>query len=461
MVSSHSRDPSLNGGMGYFVCRKPYDKWVQSKGDEDAINNCVPLAALAKQNTKFSKGLRYTGVVGAACGRSEMFVRLANLTKGERYSTSDYVFRKALSSFLELLYVLAIYDVACQWFVNLLTRLEKLPPHIRLVNPKMKITPGIGKLHEPGHKQVNHEQYSLNYIPGAGKADGESMERLWGEHNNLGNATKTMGPGSREDQIDATAGGWNWEKYVTLGTTMLRHYRGAVEDRAKHVLEHAGLTGNLDPTIVKRWEEQCVAWEKAPHPKANVFNPFAISQEFIGVDKALKELALEEEARLQAGGVQFHSVDAAGFLVLALEIKDTQAKLTQKVKDQQRTPTPRQARRLAEERTALRRSIRAYDDLRPIYMPGLAMYLENIQKTDGVVEEYPENVVIWLPSDIAPDRLYQTHSSGQDSDDVVQKRQCAGPATVASYPGTPSTELFFGFNKMSRNIATQGQRTWG
>lgn len=50
------------------------------------ISTCVGFQALAKANTKFSKGLRYTGLSLVACGRSEMImpVGVGNLQKGER-----------------------------------------------------------------------------------------------------------------------------------------------------------------------------------------------------------------------------------------------------------------------------------------------------------------------------------------------------------------------------------------
>ena len=48
------------------------------------ISTCVGLQALTQANTKFSRGLRYTGVGGTFCGRSEMILRVGNLQKGER-----------------------------------------------------------------------------------------------------------------------------------------------------------------------------------------------------------------------------------------------------------------------------------------------------------------------------------------------------------------------------------------
>ena len=56
-------------------------------GGIKSIGTCVGLQALAKMNTKFSKGLRYTGVGGIMCGRSEMIMPtgVGNLQKGEKY----------------------------------------------------------------------------------------------------------------------------------------------------------------------------------------------------------------------------------------------------------------------------------------------------------------------------------------------------------------------------------------
>lgn len=83
--------------------RAPYEGYVLSRTQDDdvgyalplsvacllmhrQISTCVGLAALAKANTRFSKGLRYTGVGALSCGRSEMLVAksVGNLQKGER-----------------------------------------------------------------------------------------------------------------------------------------------------------------------------------------------------------------------------------------------------------------------------------------------------------------------------------------------------------------------------------------
>ena len=48
------------------------------------ILTCVGLQALAQANTKFSKGLQYTGVGGTFCGQLEMILCMSNLQKGKR-----------------------------------------------------------------------------------------------------------------------------------------------------------------------------------------------------------------------------------------------------------------------------------------------------------------------------------------------------------------------------------------
>ena len=45
------------------------------------------LQAVEQASTKFSKGLRYTGVSSVSCGRSEMILpcSVGNMEKGEKY----------------------------------------------------------------------------------------------------------------------------------------------------------------------------------------------------------------------------------------------------------------------------------------------------------------------------------------------------------------------------------------
>lgn len=174
--------------------------------------------------------------------------------------------------FTAVLFIILSYDIACQWFTHLKERMKAWPENIK-VPPRTKLRPLVPKLHEFGHKQVNHERYSYYYAHGLGLTDGEGPERIWAAHNVLGNATKTQGPGSRQDVFDDHFGFWNWQKYSGMGTTLTRRYRSAVRDRNVQVEGHRGFSSTIPLTLLAEWEVLCGAWDAAPH-SSRVRNPF-------------------------------------------------------------------------------------------------------------------------------------------------------------------------------------------
>lgn len=134
-----------------------------------------------------------------------------------RYANMDYIFGSALSHYKSIPLCIIGYDIACQWFAHIYERSEALwPDHIKLDND-IDLVPVIGKFHEPAHKTDNHEQFSCNLAPEVGFTDFEGCERAWGVHNTLGNSTKTMGPGTRGDTLEAHFGFHNWQKYTGTG----------------------------------------------------------------------------------------------------------------------------------------------------------------------------------------------------------------------------------------------------
>ena len=170
--------------------------------------------------------------------------------------------------------VLISYDIACQWFVNLFQHMDEHWPSDLKIPSSMKLIPAIPKLHEPMHSRKNHDQYSLNFIPGVGKSDMETPERVWVGHNALGNSTKTQGPGGRHDVLDDHFGFWNWQKYIGMGKTLMSRYRVALAEHNRQVEGHRGLTNSLEEGLVTKWELMCTTWEEAEFPKKNCKNPY-------------------------------------------------------------------------------------------------------------------------------------------------------------------------------------------
>ena len=127
----------------------------------------------------------------------------------------DYIFASAIKS-TNLLLVAVSYDIACQWFTNIFSRMLSWPKDLQM-RPGLNLHPLIPKFHEPAHLDKLHEQYSFNLAEGVGLSDGECPERVWGSHNALAGSTRTMGPGTREDVLDDHFSHWNWLKYSSMG----------------------------------------------------------------------------------------------------------------------------------------------------------------------------------------------------------------------------------------------------
>ncbi|KAF9512227.1 hypothetical protein BS47DRAFT_1274292, partial [Hydnum rufescens UP504] len=107
--------------------------------------------------------------------------------------------------------VLLSYDIFCQWIKKQAVRHAQLPPLLCL-DSKTQLTGVIPKFHLPAHKQQCHMKFSLNLRPGAGRKDGEGIERDWANINPTANSTKEMGKGSWHNTIDDLFGGWNYCK---------------------------------------------------------------------------------------------------------------------------------------------------------------------------------------------------------------------------------------------------------
>ncbi|KAG6913835.1 hypothetical protein DXG01_004024 [Tephrocybe rancida] len=381
LVSSFSADPGLGIGWAYMMPLKTYKAYVLSQANAQDISTCVGFSALAKANTKFSKGLQYTGVGAVTCGWSEMFLPcgVGNLQKGERYPNMDLIFASFLC-FIYALYILISYDIACQWFIHLLERMDNWPESYQIPSTT-QIRPALPKMHEAGHARKKHERLSLCYLRGVGLTDGESVERMWAGHNALGNAMKIMGPGTRHDVLDDHFGFWNWQKYMATGNTLVRRYKDAVLLRNSQVEAHHGLTSTISTDQAEEWERVCRVWEDEPYPKAKSQNPFHV----------------EGATRLKAGGVVYHSMSASAFLTLGLELEEEQRRVTTQAKTLAKGTTQQHAS-LTEQRNQLWTKLRNWEQVRSVYMPGLLQY-----QTDHppvLKSDHPEDSPLLLPSSI-------------------------------------------------------------
>ena len=185
------------------------------------------------------KGLSSSGVAGVACARHEIWRPrgLGSLQRGEwwvvfprwvytcltlntfRYCNMDYIFLSSIVGIV-VLTVIASYDISCQFFKNFWFRLLSLPPHLQTALPRSRLIPKIPKAHLETHGKDCHGMYSFNYTWGAGRTDGEGIERCWSRLNGSASSNKEMTPSARQETMDDFCGCHNWLKTVNLGISL-------------------------------------------------------------------------------------------------------------------------------------------------------------------------------------------------------------------------------------------------
>jgi hypothetical protein len=133
------------------------------------------------------------------------------------YANMDYTYASFLRHHSPRLTKVTSYDIACQWCIHLRERLLKLPPLVRLNIIFQIMFFVVPKLHIYGHQIMCQLQFSLNWLWGAGRTDGEGIERPWAHLGPVATSTRDMGPGSRHDTLDDHLGHWNFVKQLGLG----------------------------------------------------------------------------------------------------------------------------------------------------------------------------------------------------------------------------------------------------
>jgi hypothetical protein len=128
----------------------------------------------------------------------------------------DYAFFSALQ-YIVLLQVYISYDIACQWSRNLQSRLYMFPPALTSWMDKARLTFGIPKFHLPAHGPKCQSKFSLNFVRGWARVDGEGIERVWSFLNSFAGATHEMTGDGRHDALDFQAGASNFRKIIGLG----------------------------------------------------------------------------------------------------------------------------------------------------------------------------------------------------------------------------------------------------
>jgi hypothetical protein len=143
------------------------------------------------------------------------------------------------------------YDIACQFFTHFDSRVRNSP---YLSVPKgMTIEKAIGQFHIHGHQEDCFPKYSPNFIPGIGQVDGEIIETLWSQLNEVSGSTRSMSKFHRRETLNDHMNDSNWKKLLRMVSALSKKLKNANRQHKIAEVAFLDLTNSADPELVEKW----------------------------------------------------------------------------------------------------------------------------------------------------------------------------------------------------------------
>ncbi|KAF7364442.1 CxC2 domain-containing protein [Mycena sanguinolenta] len=426
-VSSEARDPSLSRGWAFYGEVTAYmahlDKYWDTPQER---STCVAHDAVDKPDRE-SKGTASSGIGTVDCARHNMKRPngVGDLQKGEKYLNMDYMVFMSMAGSL-LLWLFLSYDIACQWYKNLWTRMEVFPEEVKWKQDKekkKKIVFLVPKFHLPAHiEQCNIDfsfnltpffhlpahieqcniDFSFNLTPFVGRTDGEAPERGWADANRLANSTSISGPGARRDTLDAHFQYSNWKKIVKLGTVLLEKIQKNVPLMLDARAAWIDVEASFAPAVIEAWTAMAVAWER-DNTNPNPFASTVKHNDLRDVRLRMAEIARADITHERVRG-DMHETE---MLSMALQLEQQQRALATHMKSIGAHETVDQERTRIERETKLRRKIDAWMAVQELFMPEVAVLRERenaARVRAAATQPLPgiraQDMQLWLPSAI-------------------------------------------------------------
>ncbi|KAJ6542872.1 hypothetical protein B0H19DRAFT_1268077 [Mycena capillaripes] len=155
------------------------------------------------------------------------------------------------------------------------------------------------------------------------------------------------------------------------------------------------------PEMVEGWKKWVNDWESRQHTNG-VLSPFELKEKVMTMRDIRNKLAKEELLRSGDGTEVEREDTPSTFILMGLEIEDTQRHLAIDVKAVT-NPTDTQALDFLKRRKALIKRIRAFRKLQRTYMPKLHRFISAAQRTlwDSETERNAEEIRLFMPSEIS------------------------------------------------------------
>ncbi|KAJ7779986.1 hypothetical protein B0H16DRAFT_1448414 [Mycena metata] len=397
-VSSEAADPIVDDGSGFLCNRKEYSEHIRKHVDEDEISSCSGFQAMFLANAKRAKGVRVTGVGGGS---------VRDLQKGERFCNMDFLFFASLLGFI-LTYLIASYDIICQFSKHIWTRMEKLPAKYHLKIDFKNVRWAVPNFHLPAHKKGCHSPFSFHWLWGAGRTHSETVEQNWEFLNGIAAATKMMGLGARHIALEGLFSFHNWHRLVAHRRLLKQRMAEGIKDGRAHRDAFKAFNEGLlavEGLDVAGWKTWVDTWERTQHVEGDKGSPYEFVEDGVTL-KEIKIMLVADEYTRTGDGTEVEREDTPStFLTMGLDIEEAQRQLTVAIKAAGPNPSPTQELDFLKRRTSVRVRIQAFRKLQGTYMPKLRQYLTQSQKKVCDADDLlPEATRLFMPSDLSSDK---------------------------------------------------------
>lgn len=197
----------------------------------------------------------------------------------------DYIIFSSLIG-VTLPRIIITYDIMCQWSKKFRKRMDTYPDRMK-INPEITVDVAIPTWHINGHGDKCRNEFSLSYMPGAGRTCGEEVETSWAHTNALAPSVREMGPAARHETLNDHWNGWNFRKIINFreshhsifpllntyqgsGPTLLRRFREAWAMREKHRNIFHQFSSTFREETVQKWAKLVEDWNE-DHSKPNPY----------------------------------------------------------------------------------------------------------------------------------------------------------------------------------------------
>ncbi|KAA1474820.1 hypothetical protein DENSPDRAFT_852549 [Dentipellis sp. KUC8613] len=343
-------DIELAPGWLFFVEEEEYQKCMREYEEVPEVSTCdSQFAVILKANTLKTAGYLVSGIGAVVCGR-HAFIRkcgVADLAKGEKYKTMDYIGLSAT----------VYFDPSA-----------------------IQLRAAVPKFHLPAHGDSCQSPYSLNYMPGVGRAYCEGVEGGWVNINSISVSTQEMGPGARHEMLNDHWNAWNWRKMVTFGDYFARALREAITWHAKTAASLAAFSSTIDVDVCAKWLKMVEDWEKNKKKP----DPYSEPHHAMTMKSVKLQLANEEAAAAARGQPLLHDVTPNMFIQMGLELEDLQLSLKQPRAEMKVSPTIAATNDVRKQENTLLHRVLAWQEVQDIYMPGVS----SLRKGSRTDEDY-------------------------------------------------------------------------